>query len=48
MRVIDVEAPEELNDDIARDDETLYDSMSEDKTVQVNSRVPYSHLNFQD
>lgn len=41
--IIDVQAPEELIDDIAKDDETPDDSMSEDKNAQANVRVMWSH-----
>lgn len=41
--MIGIEAPEELSNDITRDVETPDDSMSEDRTAQVNARVMWSH-----
>lgn len=46
--VIDTEAPEELSDDKTRANETLVDSVCQDKTAQADARVIWSHPMLKD
>lgn len=48
MGVIDTEAPEELSDGKTRDNETLVDSVCQDKIAQADARVMRSHPMLKD